>query len=470
MVVSGKKFNRQDRRPIRSTVNAELLRRALQWAISDRIFAGLRRHGNTSWTAASLVSLAVLWVWSDGATLTGAFAQAEQLAVTMFGSAAVTTYQGLTKALMNWTGRLMPLLWEQLHARMEQCGGRHWRMGRWLPLALDGSRINLPRTRNLEEAYAAPNYGGGVTARSRRGWKNKRRRTHRRGQPQRPQMWLTMLWHIGLKMPWAWRTGPSTASERAHFAGLLQEHHFPENTLFCGDAGFVGFALWQAILQARQHFVIRVGANVRLLRGLGRVRHGVDVVAVWPQAAFRQGQPPLVVRLLKFRGPRSPIFVVTSVLSARALSAAQISQLYRLRWGIELQFRAFKQTFRRGTLRSRSAGCAAVELEWSLLGLWLIQLFAVKEQIALDVPPSQSSVALAIAVVRELMRDRHALTTQRRWRDRFIRAVHDSYHRRTGKRARHRKPFNDPPTASGPKINHANRQQRQAYQHLQNAA
>ena len=37
-----------------------------------------------------------------------------------------------------------------------------------------------------------------------------------------------------------------------------------------------------------------------------------------------------------------------------------------------------------------------VELDWSLVGLWLIQLFAVKEQIKTDSPPEQSSVALAL--------------------------------------------------------------------------
>ena len=44
---------------------------------------------------------------------------------------------------------------------------------------------------------------------------------------------------------------------------------FPENTLFCGDAGFVGYDLWQSIIDKGHSFVIRVGGNVRLLTKLG---------------------------------------------------------------------------------------------------------------------------------------------------------------------------------------------------------
>ena len=52
----------------------------------------------------------------------------------------------------------------------------------------------------------------------------------------------------------------------------------PAHALIVADAGFVGYALWQALLTAGHHFVIRVGANVRLLRQLGWVREHAQVV------------------------------------------------------------------------------------------------------------------------------------------------------------------------------------------------
>ena len=64
-------------------INADLLHRALSWAICDKILDGVQRHGNTRWKAGSLVILAVLWVWSDDTTLTGAFAQARTVSLRM---------------------------------------------------------------------------------------------------------------------------------------------------------------------------------------------------------------------------------------------------------------------------------------------------------------------------------------------------------------------------------------------------
>src|SRR5947208_8260047 len=91
-------------------VNAQLLQQALGWVIDSALFAPVQLHGNTRWRAADLVVLATLWVWSDHQTLTGAFAQARELATAMAGAAAVRSYQGLTGALATWTGALLPLL------------------------------------------------------------------------------------------------------------------------------------------------------------------------------------------------------------------------------------------------------------------------------------------------------------------------------------------------------------------------
>jgi nucleoside-diphosphate-sugar epimerase len=68
----------------------------------------------------------------------------------------------------------------------------------------------------------------------------------------------------------------------------------PAQALLVAAAGFVGYELWQALLAAGHHVVIRVGANVRLLRQLGWTREHAQVVYVWPAHAVRKQQPPLV--------------------------------------------------------------------------------------------------------------------------------------------------------------------------------
>ena len=74
---------------------------------------------------------------------------------------------------------------------------------------------------------------------------------------------------------------------------MLRQQEFPENTLFCADAGFIGYELWKTILEGGHHFLIRVGGNVHLLRKLGRVRVSHDIVYFWPREMQRQKQPPL---------------------------------------------------------------------------------------------------------------------------------------------------------------------------------
>ena len=155
-------------------------------------------------------------------------------------------------------------------------------------------------------------------------------------------------------MPWSWKTGPSHAAERDHFREMLREQKFPKDTLFCGDAGFTGYERWQGIIDAGHSFLIRVGANVKLLRKWGYVEEQAGTVYCWPKEAARQGQPPLVLRLLCVQVGRRVMYLLTNVLDEKALTDAEAIRLYQLRWGVELQFRGMKQTFGRLELRSRT--------------------------------------------------------------------------------------------------------------------
>jgi hypothetical protein len=452
-------------------VSFEALHRALAWIIDEDIFSQLAFHGNTSWSVGQLLILAVLWVWSEKETLTKAFEHAKHLALSMAGKVALTTYTGFTNALVRWTSALLPLIQMRLHSLMEQIGGKHWRIGGWLPLAVDGSRLTTPRTRDNEAAFSSPHFGKSATARARVRWKNKQQRSKPLSERVKPQIWLTLLWHMGLGMPWSWKAGPSTSSERAHLLEMLANTIFPEKTLFCGDAGFVGYEFWKALQDSGNHFLIRAGANVRLLTNLGCAREKNGLVYLWPKKAAGQNQLPLVLRLIVLKGPRGAVYLVSNVLDKRALDDRLAAKLYRLRWGVELQFRSYKQTFGRGTLRSRTPERALVELDWSLLGLWMIQLFAVKEQLAVGSPPEHSSVALAVSVIQDMM---HAwpdeVCNPRAFRSRLSAAVKDQYHRTSSKRARYRPHFKDVPSAGKPKILLATARQRQAYQALTIAA
>ena len=190
----------------------------------------------------------------------------------------------MTSALVTYGGRLVPLLWNRLQHLMEDVGKKHWRIGCWLPLAVDGSRASTPRTEANEKAFRAANYGKSNSAKYRKKKsKNKRKKNRVKAETVTPQIWLTLLWHMGLRLPWCWKMGPSDSSERGHFQDMLMQQSFPENTLFCGDAGFTGYDFWKSIMDQNHHFLIRVGTNVRLLTKLGYyARECNGIVYVWP--------------------------------------------------------------------------------------------------------------------------------------------------------------------------------------------
>jgi hypothetical protein len=94
-------------------------------------------------------------------------------------------------------------------------------------LAVDGSRASTPRTKSNEKAFRAANYGKGKTAKYRKKKsKNKRKKNRTKAETVTPQIWLTLLWHMGLRLPWCWKMGPSDSSEREHFHEMLMQQSF----------------------------------------------------------------------------------------------------------------------------------------------------------------------------------------------------------------------------------------------------
>jgi len=189
----------------KSESNKQQFRDALNWLLDDDIFDKLTFHGNTSWLPVDLVTLALLWMWSTTPKLTDAFEDAVAQSKTIIGRVALSTYQGFAGALGTWTPKIMPLLQVRLHEKIKEVAGRYFRTGCWSAIAVDGSRATTPRTVSNEDAFCAKNYGKGKTAKYRKKkTKGMRRRKNQKAkvQPQAPQIWITLMWHIGLGVPW----------------------------------------------------------------------------------------------------------------------------------------------------------------------------------------------------------------------------------------------------------------------------
>lgn len=380
------------------------------------------------WVPRMLVVGAILMSWDVADHLKDAFDHVWDCLVAMYPTRRRPgrSYEGFIATLRRHTPSLLGTVTESLRGKMQTVAGRHWRRGPWIPMAADGSRVECPRTKANEAAL-------GCAGRKKTG----------------PQLMVTTVYHAPTGLPWDWRCGGGNSSERDHLMQMLPQ--LPEGTLLLADAGFTGFELLRSLQEAGVEFILRVGANVHLLQKVGyAVRERRGTVYLWPQA--KQDQAPLVLRHVVVRTGGRPVHLVTSVLDESKLSDVEVERMYRLRWGVEVMYRSLKQTMSHRKMRSGTPDNAAVELNWAMVGLWMLGLATVEAMDLRSCCPSSWSVAEALRAVRTAVEKPTDLRRRGGLRPALRKAVKDTYPRRGSKKARewpHKK--NEPPAGS-PKI------------------
>lgn len=355
------------------------------------------------------------------------------------------SYSGFTEALVGGTARLVEAIKLRFRRDMRALPPCHWKYGGWQALAVDGSRQEAPHTEANEADLGCA--GRDKTA---------------------PQVFITTIWHLGLGLPWDFRVGPGTDSERYHAYDMVDD--LPPRALLVADAGFVGYELCRKLLWRRRSFLLRVGGNIRLLKKLGYYeREGGDIVYLWPQKRQKNGrEKPLVLRLIRLRQGKQTVYLITNVLDRRQLAKGQAKKVYQARWGEEVFYRSYKQTLQRRKLLSRTAPTCLVESQWTLLGLWLLGLLTVSRLIVSGRNPKKWSVAASRDLVRQALRNEpprrragHML------HDLLALAVTDDYQRHSDKTTRNypRKKTEKPP--GPPKIKSAQRAEIRCAQQLE---
>ncbi len=446
--------------------NKTIFREVLDWFVpEDELFTEDRFHGNIKWVPEQLAAEALIWAWQEAKNVTDAFDQALEVCDELGVKDVAKTYASFMNALDSYAGIFSSRLRQRHQALAEEVGGRFWRHNGWVLIGFDGSRATTPRTVSNEKAFCAPNYGKGMRARygkkkskGMRCKQNEKNKPH----PQAPQTWITMMWHMGLRLPWTWRLGPSNSSERGHVIEMLENEkkEFPKKTLFCGDAGFVGYPLWSAIVDTGKSFLVRVGANVNLLSETADIKKcGGGEVLFWPKGQMDSGADPLHLRLVQVKIGKTKMWMLTNVLDRKKLSKKMIVRFYKMRWGIEVEFRGLKQTIDKHKLRCRTSNRVLVELDWSIRAMAVAELIALREQIprqqeadeddAYD--PKDRSLANTMRALRQCMRKLHKYS---RPNDgllyRLSQALVQKYDNHTDKKARYRpknpdkKPLGDP--------------------------
>jgi hypothetical protein len=418
-----------------SSYQDSLLRAIRQW-LPGQFFSRWPVGRRLCWTAQRVFWMSLLMAWSVEQTLGERFDAVRGFLKTVLPHWRLGgSYQGWCDAVQRWLLPLQAAVAQRLRRQMQTLAGRHWQLHGWCAFAVDGSRVECPRTQANEEL--------GCAGRKRTG----------------PQLFVTTLWHVGLGLPWAYRLGPGTASERSHLQDMLPD--LPPRSLLLADGGFIGYDLCQRLMAAEQAFVLRVGKNVTLLTQLGYYeREDAQTVYLWPQKQ-RQCRP-LVLRLIVCGSGKDKVYLVTNVLDQEQLSEQAAGVFYQLRWGVEVFYRSCKQTLQRRKMLSRCPASCYGELHGTMLGLWLLGLLSVAAILERGGSPLSWSVALARRLVRQALQGtgRGDLLRQ------LAGAVKDQYQRRTSKKARdwpHKK--NEPPPGP-PKVKSANGKQQQQLKRL----
>ena len=420
-----------------SAPHHQALKQALDWLLGWASLEQVRFREDCTWTPKTLIFAAILWAWSDEKTLTERFAVARKIVIAMAIRCGVPakSYQAFLKILKTWTFILAVALTKAFRRCMETALAERFRVHGFQVFGVDGSRLELPRTESNEKRFSPASArrkkkSRAPTSKQRRRARSKaaRAKRARHKKVNSPQMWLTTMFHVAIGLPWDWRLGPSDSSERGHLLEMIAA--LPLSALITADAGFVGYDVWKAILESGRHLLIRVGANVRLLKQLGYVKEKKGLVYLWPDREAARNQPPLVLRLVVARGGRQPVYLVTSVLDEAVLQDEQVVEIYALRWGIELFYRHFKQTFARRKLRSHTADHAELEATWSLLGFWAMALHAEVQLAQEGVAAHRMSVANILSAYRKAMREYKSHPDPgESMRELVSRAVIDSYER-----------------------------------------
>ncbi len=372
------------------------------------------------WSATALALCSVLMSWDPAPTL----AQRFESALAVLDRAlprrrrAPRTYQGFIKALSS-RGRSLPaLLGAHLRVLTRAAAGKSWRVGGeggFVPIGVDGSKFDAPRTIGNEPL--------GFAGKDKCG----------------PQMMTLLLVHLGSMLPWAWRTAGVRQSERTLLRSVSRL--LPRHALLVADAGFTGFDLISGLLARGVHVLIRVGRGNHLLTELGYARReGKSTVYLWP--GNHTARAPLTLRLIRV----GDVWLLTSVTDPRRLSNKAAAELYRRRWGLEVAFRSLKQTLQRRKVRSGTAAHARAELDWAVLGLWMLAL------LGFHAAGPRSSPAAALSVVRWA---RHSPVADRTLHARLRGAVRDPYRRRSSKTAWRWPHKKNPPAPGRPRLTRA---------------
>ena len=239
LMASARKRKKQRRR---NRKLGDCVRQFLTPAVWKQVQTGMLRPWQASrWRIQPLVMTLILLTFACGDSQEERFECARAVVVALLPKRRRPgkTVHGFEKALVRLPMWLLRRVSTAVRRRLCEVLAHRWTTHGFVVLGCDGSRLECPRAVALEE---------------RMGQAGK--------QDAAPTMWLTALVHLAAGVPYAWRVGKGTASERDHLKHLLGV--LPSAALVVCDAGYTGYDLCAFMLENGVDFLIRMSSTVTL--------------------------------------------------------------------------------------------------------------------------------------------------------------------------------------------------------------
>ena len=284
--------------------------------------------------------------------------------------------------------------------------------GAWLGsrrlMAIDGVKLDVPDTPANVAGFGRP---GGVTRRPF------------------PQIQVLGLGECGTRAVVAARIGTLAVGERELAAGLLGS--MEPGMLVIADRGFFGFEFWRDCLLTGADLLFRVASGLRLpvITALPDGSYLSEVASPkvrssgfkipLAEAADPRNATHIPVRVIEYtvttagdRGKPETFRLITTILDADDVTAAELAAAYQQRWEYEISPREIEtRLLEPGSgLRSRSPELVRQELWGLLLAHYAIRALMAEAAAAAGLDPDRLSFMRSISLVRRQVTDQAAFS------------------------------------------------------------
>ena len=274
------------RRAKRSESLSGSMRQFLTPEVWKQVKHAASQHGcrnGVRWTLQPLIMIAAIMTWCAGETDADRFVLSRSFYVQIHcpkRQRPGKAFSGFCKAMLHLP---MPVWWafcDAVRSRVFHLLADRMTMEGWFPLGCDGSRMECPRTTELEQSLGKS-----------------------RKDKSAPTLWVIALVSLTTGVLWSWRLGTSKTGERRYLIDLLETlpQAVLQSVLLVCDAGYVGYDLFGHLLKQQCSFLIRLSSQAQL--------YSLEMVKVegftegefwyWTDDAENKSKPALRVRVIR---------------------------------------------------------------------------------------------------------------------------------------------------------------------------